>query len=155
MSLLDEWLALLEETGNLTPRQHRICGYGHKIKDLDEFRFWLDKHSPFERIEDLIPLFEADYNTTISYSNMHKWLKQAGWTPKKKVNYQPAKKLERAVHIWFLEYLQEDYPAEQILYADESGMHNKECYAYGWTGLDKGTLVNFLVKVSGVNVEIL
>lgn len=79
---LDSWLKLHEETGKLDPRVHRIRGHSHKVKDLDHFKRWLEQQQ-FERIRDLMPLFEAEYGVPISHTNMHKWLRRAGWTHKK------------------------------------------------------------------------
>ncbi len=80
---LDHWLQLREETGELKSRVHRIRGDGHKVGDLDAFRNWLESQMPFERIGDLIPHFDAHYGTSISRSNLHKWVKRSGWTRKK------------------------------------------------------------------------
>jgi len=79
---LDYWLKLREETGGLEPRPHKIRGHSHKVKDLDSFKLWLEQQQ-FERIRDLMPLFEAEYGVPISHTNMHKWVRRAGWTNKK------------------------------------------------------------------------
>ena len=83
-STLDKWLALQAETGSLTPRVHRIRGHSHKVKDLDAFREWVKSETPVERLEDLIPRFEAHYGIPITYSNLYRWLQRAGWSHKKK-----------------------------------------------------------------------
>jgi transposase len=83
-STLDKWLALRVETGGLAPRPHRIRGHSHKVSDLDAFREWVKSETPVERLEELIPRFEAHYGTPISYSNLHKWLQRIGWSHKKK-----------------------------------------------------------------------
>lgn len=80
---MDKWLALRVETGGLAPRPHRIRGHSHKVTDLDAFREWVKSETPVERLEELIPRFEAHYGTPISYSNLHKWLQRIGWSHKK------------------------------------------------------------------------
>ena len=77
-STLDKWLALRVETGGLAPRPHRIRGvdHSHKVTGLDAFREWVKSEMPIERLEELIPRFEAHYGTPISYSNLHKWLQR-------------------------------------------------------------------------------
>lgn len=92
-STLDSWLSLRAETGSLTPRRHRSRGHSHKVTDLEAFRQWVDSESPFERIEDLRPRFEAHYGKPISYRGLHKWLQRIGWSHKK--NVRPTSKPNR------------------------------------------------------------
>ena len=84
-STLDKWLALRKETGNLQPREQRSVGHSHKVTDIEAFRQWVEGESPFERIEDLRPRFEAHYGDPISYRGLHKWLQRIGWSHKKNV----------------------------------------------------------------------
>lgn len=85
-STLDKWLALREETGSLRRREHRSVGHGHKVTDIEAFRQWVERESPFERIEDLRPHFETYYGKSISYRGLHKWLQRIGWSRKKNVH---------------------------------------------------------------------
>lgn len=92
-STLDKWLSLRAETGDLQRRPHRSVGHGHKVRDIEAFRQWVESESPFERIEDLRPRFEAHYGEAISYRGLHKWLHRIGWSCKK--NAHPTKKQNR------------------------------------------------------------
>ncbi|WP_050988039.1 hypothetical protein [Thiothrix nivea] len=78
-------MALREETGSLQPRTHPRPGHSHKVKDVEAFRQWVESETPFERIEDLLPRFEAHYGKAISYRGLHKWLQRIGWSHKKNV----------------------------------------------------------------------
>ncbi|WP_081485751.1 hypothetical protein [Thiothrix nivea] len=55
------------------------------MKDVEAFRQWVESETPFERIEDLLPRFEAHYGKAISYRGLHKWLQRIGWSHKKNV----------------------------------------------------------------------
>ena len=90
---LDKWLLLKEETGSLQPRTHHHPGHSHKVKDIDAFRQWVEQETPFERIEDLRPRFEARFGEAISYRSLHKWLQRIGWSHKK--NNHPTSKPNR------------------------------------------------------------
>lgn len=92
-STLDKWLALQEATGSLQRREHRSVGHSHKVTDREAFRQWVGSGSPFERIEDLQPRFEAHYGEPIAYRTLHKWLHRIGWSCKK--NAPPTRKLSR------------------------------------------------------------
>lgn len=92
-STLDKWLRLREETGGLLPRPHRIRGHSHKVTDVEAFRRWVESESPFERIEDLRPRFEAHYGQPIAYRSLHKWLQRIGWSHKK--NARPTSRPNR------------------------------------------------------------
>ena len=81
---LDRWLAQQATEGHFHPRPSGWQqGYGHKVTDLAEFKRWLVQQR-FDRIVDLVPLFEQHYGVSISERNLGKWLERAHWSRKKR-----------------------------------------------------------------------
>ena len=64
---LDAWIKLEEETGDLQPKPAKNRGAPSHIKDWNEFQVFV-KHTKFQNISDLVPLFEERFGYCVSYA---------------------------------------------------------------------------------------
>lgn len=71
------WLKLEESQGNLKPATGYQNGHSHGIKDLDEFRVFVDSHPDYTQEE------MAEY-FSVGSSSISRTLKRIGYSRKKK-----------------------------------------------------------------------
>ncbi|WP_445115925.1 helix-turn-helix domain-containing protein [Acinetobacter sp. WZC-1] len=81
---LDDWIKLKSETGSLEQKSW-VRGKTPGIKDLDEFRLFLEQTS-FNTLKELIPLYEQRFGQPILYERLRRAVHKVGWTHKKRVS---------------------------------------------------------------------
>ncbi|MEM1367660.1 MAG: IS630 family transposase [Cyanobacteria bacterium P01_H01_bin.15] len=121
---INEWFHLRAETGGLKPRPKNYKGNGEKIKDWEKFKGFVEAN-PDRTQKELAELWE----TKISDRTIGRALKRINFTRKKTYGYRERDEEKRAEFSQKIETVKE----EQIVYADEAGMDNREDYGYGYS----------------------
>ncbi|MBW4574589.1 MAG: IS630 family transposase [Aphanothece sp. CMT-3BRIN-NPC111] len=117
------WLKRLSETGDYQAKSNQPPGNGHKITDWEEFREFASSHGDKTQVE-MAKLWKEQ----ISDRTISRALKKIGFTRKKTYGYRERDEAKRQAFVAQLSTL----TPFQIVYVDESGMDNRDEYAYGW-----------------------
>ncbi|MEL7357531.1 MAG: IS630 family transposase [Cyanobacteria bacterium J06560_6] len=121
---INAWLKLYEETGDIQPRGQKHVGHSHKITDWAAFRTFVEAHPDKTQVE-MAQLWPGD----ISDRTISRALKKIGFTRKKSYGYKERDEVKRTDFAKRLASIS----VENIVYADESGMDNREDYGYGYS----------------------
>jgi transposase len=120
-----EWLKLKEETGDVKARPRHSCGHSHKITDWQKFEVFVRENSDKTQ-EQLAELWDDE----ISARTISRALKRINFTRKKKTyGYQERDESKRAEFLSELETVE----PEDLVYADEAGMDERDQYEYGYS----------------------
>ncbi|QUY43148.1 IS630 family transposase [Acaryochloris marina] len=117
------WQRLKAETGDLHPIPRQHLGHSHKITDWDKFRAFAQEHR-YKTQAQMAELWEGQ----ISERTISRALKNIGFTRKKTYGYRQRDEHKRAEFVQKLTTVDPD----DIVYADESGMDNRDEYDYGY-----------------------
>ncbi|MDG2989639.1 IS630 family transposase [Candidatus Synechococcus calcipolaris G9] len=120
---IHQWFKLRAETGDLQARPHNHFGHSHKIIDWDTFKTFVGTHSDKTQVQ-LAELWDDE----ISDRTISRALKRINFTRKKSYGYQERNEEQRVEFLAQLATVE----LESIVYADESGMDNRDQYDYGY-----------------------
>lgn len=76
------WLDLKQTTKSLAPKAGYQRGHSHKIKDLDQFKIFVEANK-YRTIKGMIVEWQKLNNNTISETVMERYLKKSNYTSKK------------------------------------------------------------------------
>jgi len=93
------WLELRNKTNDLSPRSGYQKGHSAKIKDLNEFKKFVEKNSQ-RTVNQMIVLWSEITGTTMSEPIMGKYLKKMGYTSKKKLFDIPNQTRKSVRYFW-------------------------------------------------------
>ena len=119
------WFQHKAKTGSLEPKKRETQGHSHKITDWNEFRRFVRKHHDKTQAQ-LAELWPEP----ISARTIGRGLKKIGFTRKKKsYGYRERDEQKRAA---FRKRVEPVLP-EDLVFADEAGMDNRDEYGYGYS----------------------
>ena len=87
------WVKQNERTGSVAAKKGYQKGYGHKIKDLEKFKNFVDKNNSFT-------IIEMSEKLKISKSVVHRALHKIGYTVKKNNFYIKSDRKNKFKNIW-------------------------------------------------------
>ena len=119
------WFQRKNETGSLSPKKRETPGHSHKITDWDAFEDFVRKHHDKTQAQ-----MAHLWPKPISARTIGRGIQKIGFTRKKKsYGYRERDEQKRA------EFRQRLAPLlpEVLVFADESGMDNRDEYGYGYS----------------------
>ena len=94
-SSLYRWLRQKKETGTVAAKTGYQKGYGHKVKDLERFKKFVDENSGLNSIE-----LAEKWEEKATPKTIRKWLHRIEYTKKKRLIFIKNKMKKSVKYIW-------------------------------------------------------
>lgn len=88
------WRRTRRKTGVISPKKDWRQGYGHKIKDLDHFKDFVEDN------KDLLPADLAKKWGNVTPKTIRKWLHRIGYSRKKRLTDTKSGVKKSVIYIW-------------------------------------------------------